>query len=345
MARFVCVIGLVMVVSFGFADTGREDAPEVRGHVTHEPVLLERNKPRYPSVALHELAEGWVRLGYVVDETGQVREPIVIDSNGNRNLEHAALAAVRNFVYQPATVNGEPVPWVTEFRMEFEIEDPPMSARPTFVRQYRSILRMIESGRLDQAAERLARLDGRTTQNLYEDAFRWLLHARYRSEIGDGLGELHALRRATGHQPARLPEDMQQWALGRLFILRLLHSHLADALGMISRADGSVIEGFEETAAELRSAIDGPAGIAVSGRLDASGGWTHVLARRSFTFDESVTGVDEVLIRCPRQRQTARADTELVWTLPTAEGCTVVVRGEAGRDVVIYELPEEEVGH
>jgi len=70
---------------------------------------LYRNPPSYPASALASRLEGWVVVSYVVLEDGSTTDPVVESSSGVRDLERSAIRAVRNWRFEPATRNGQPV--------------------------------------------------------------------------------------------------------------------------------------------------------------------------------------------------------------------------------------------
>lgn len=68
--------------------------------------ILEKVVPIYPPLAARTRVQGDVVLEVRVDETGRVREITVLD--GHPLLREAALAAVRQWIYSPTLLNGQP---------------------------------------------------------------------------------------------------------------------------------------------------------------------------------------------------------------------------------------------
>ena len=63
--------------------------------------------PVYPRRALQRGIEGYVIVEFVVDKTGAVKSPIVIEANPEGLFDRAALDAALKFKYKPRVVNGE----------------------------------------------------------------------------------------------------------------------------------------------------------------------------------------------------------------------------------------------
>ena len=79
--------------------------------------LLHRVEPVYPALARAARIEGIVELAGVIATDGRIRELRVV--NGNPYLAKAAMDAVRQWVYEPTILNGEPVEVAAPIRVHF----------------------------------------------------------------------------------------------------------------------------------------------------------------------------------------------------------------------------------
>ena len=77
--------------------------------VDGEMLPIVKVAPAYPSRARSRGIEGYVLLSFLVDETGRVQEPKVVESQPRGVFDRVALDAVRKFKYRPRVVNGRPV--------------------------------------------------------------------------------------------------------------------------------------------------------------------------------------------------------------------------------------------
>ena len=103
--------------------TGTWDLP---GHYLDDGEYLPivRVQPVYPRRALTRNIEGWVLVEFVVTETGNVRDPVVLVAEPPGFFERAALNAVVKFKYKPKVDGGEPVAVSgVRNRFVFEMED------------------------------------------------------------------------------------------------------------------------------------------------------------------------------------------------------------------------------
>src|SRR5439155_1793835 len=101
-------------------------------------VPIKRTAPIYP-FELRAGREGWVALSYIVSPEGKVIEPMIEDSSGIHEFERAALNAVKDWRYKPATLNGEPVEQsMTRTIIRFQLQDRSNGASPSFITKYRT---------------------------------------------------------------------------------------------------------------------------------------------------------------------------------------------------------------
>jgi periplasmic protein TonB len=73
------------------------------------PVPISSPPPRYPTMALRRRDEGTVRIRVDVGEDGVPTATTVVESSQSRDLDRAALEAVRRWRFQPAQANGRAV--------------------------------------------------------------------------------------------------------------------------------------------------------------------------------------------------------------------------------------------
>jgi protein TonB len=69
--------------------------------------LIKKVPPTYPQIAAIARTKGKVELSATVNKDGKIGKITV--TSGNPMLRDAAISAVKQWVYKPATRNGEPV--------------------------------------------------------------------------------------------------------------------------------------------------------------------------------------------------------------------------------------------
>jgi TonB family protein len=88
-------------------DTVRETSQRAPG--LKEPRVLKRVRPQYPPGARQLGGQGAVEVAAVIGETGAVARPRALGETPYPSLTYAALRSLREWRFEPATLNGRPV--------------------------------------------------------------------------------------------------------------------------------------------------------------------------------------------------------------------------------------------
>jgi general secretion pathway protein A len=110
-------------LSGGLADTGQPLAPPTALHIGGEVKLarlLSSVSPLYPPLARNVGVAGNVRIDALVDATGHVSTMKVV--SGPALLRQAAVDALGQWKYEPATVGGKPVPMHLTVTIQFHFQ-------------------------------------------------------------------------------------------------------------------------------------------------------------------------------------------------------------------------------
>ncbi len=103
----------------GSAGAGRGESQA--GSSPAAPRLLQGGQPRYPDIARRRGLEGTVLLQVLVLDDGRVGEASVRRSSAHRLLDAAALDAVRDWRFAPASQGGKPVAMAVEVPVAFRL--------------------------------------------------------------------------------------------------------------------------------------------------------------------------------------------------------------------------------
>lgn len=90
------------------------------GGVVQSAKLVRQPKPVYPEVAIRARIHGVVKLHALISKEGIIEDLRVI--NGHPLLVPAALEAVKQWVYRPTLLNGEPVGVETDIDVNFTLQ-------------------------------------------------------------------------------------------------------------------------------------------------------------------------------------------------------------------------------
>jgi TonB family protein len=100
--------------------TPKVDDLPIPGRKVIPPLWLQRQNPEYTEQALANKINGSVLLSMVVDETGHPQNIKVLRGLGY-GLDEKAVSSMVGSVFQPARVNGSPVPFDMQVEVSFDV--------------------------------------------------------------------------------------------------------------------------------------------------------------------------------------------------------------------------------
>lgn len=77
------------------------------GPINSQLILAFSLPPHYPRIALERGVEGFVVVGFDVDENGAVVNPFVAEANPPKIFNRSAINAIQRFKYKPKQVDGK----------------------------------------------------------------------------------------------------------------------------------------------------------------------------------------------------------------------------------------------
>lgn len=112
------------------AASGANGPQRIRvGSLVQKTNLLQAPRPVYPPLAKQARIQGAVKLEAVISKDGAVENVTVL--SGHPLLVPAALDAVKQWVYRPTLLNGNPVEVITQIDVNFTLlGEPPPQAQP-----------------------------------------------------------------------------------------------------------------------------------------------------------------------------------------------------------------------
>jgi TonB family protein len=88
------------------------------------PKLVKRVQAQYDDSARAAKIEGMVKLLAVISKDGKVRD-IIIKEGLDTRLDAKAIAAVKQWEFEPARLNGKPVSFRVELQVNFRLGEQP----------------------------------------------------------------------------------------------------------------------------------------------------------------------------------------------------------------------------
>lgn len=322
-----------------------------------EPKPIDIVRPIYPRAAAVNGVESWVQLGFVVTEEGTVTEIEVLESGGrsrvHRDIEKAAVKALKRWRFEPATVDGVPVRRTATQTIDFMLDPSIPSVTPGFKKQAAEAADALTQGDLDRMKSTLEALNERPLQTKSERMFRSFLWGMYFEASGEQARALEEAESALGvfHDTERTAAYYE--LLRMTFRLNALESNFRTALLRYEelRSDEGVLaeeDPIHGQAQRVRDRLDGNEAIAVSGvteRCERCDGDTYLFARdlnrNRFYVDAAPDVVERIKIDCGPAHVSFAWRADLVWKLDHEPGaCEVTIYGQPNRPVTLVELSE-----
>ena len=107
-AGLLALTAVLGVLVFPMTGTAWAKPFKVEGNV-QPPKALSTSAPVYPESAKAAKIEGIAVIETVIDESGRVRQPKIKATSGDKDLDKAAIDAVSQWTFKPATLDGKPV--------------------------------------------------------------------------------------------------------------------------------------------------------------------------------------------------------------------------------------------
>jgi TonB family protein len=107
-AGLLALTAVLGVLVFPMSGTAWAKPVKVEGNV-QPPKALSTSAPVYPESAKAAKIEGISIIETVIDESGRVRQPKIKATSGDKDLDKAAIDAVSQWTFKPATLDGKPV--------------------------------------------------------------------------------------------------------------------------------------------------------------------------------------------------------------------------------------------
>ena len=132
MRSSLVALAVLLAAGAAAAEDGGIESDAGAPDVVIAPSIERRVDAAYPAEALRDRVEGTVGLELDVDVSGHVTNARVTTAAGH-GFDESATAAVKQFVFKPATRAGAPIPATIDFSYEFHLPapvEPPKKVEP-----------------------------------------------------------------------------------------------------------------------------------------------------------------------------------------------------------------------
>ncbi|WP_448211942.1 energy transducer TonB [Colwellia sp. MEBiC06753] len=160
-------------------------------------IPTERVPPKYPTTEARRGYDGWVQLSFIVEPDGATSNIIVEDSSGRKGFEKEAVKAVKQWQYQPALDNGQPIQQCeNSVQLDFKMHRKSKGVTRRFYQVYQELTQAIAQKDQTLAKDKAEVLRNYEIYSQSESYFLYATLAEYYQFIGDSKLQLESLENA-----------------------------------------------------------------------------------------------------------------------------------------------------
>lgn len=291
--------------------------------------------------------EGWTYMNFVIDESGKVQSPLILDYSENSRFLSDSLAYINGLKYSPATLMGKPVSSHQFLFLQHRINsgrDQNKSAGKRFAEDYGETLQLIGENRLEDAELAINDLKQDFTKNLARKSWIARLSAMLNFRQKDYDNYLRNLFIAGALTEDYLSNKVAAKLYMNLFEMQMYAHRYVDAsetLNTMKNSEKVTIDDDSYSALLTRVATQlvGESPFTVKLKL-ANDKWQHYRVHRSTLEINWQPGtLTGFTVRCPgnvkdyMQNMSKEGQSMTLETLNN--NCVLLVKGELGSEVTI----------
>ncbi|MCY3883713.1 MAG: hypothetical protein OXG24_02235, partial [Gammaproteobacteria bacterium] len=261
------------------------------------------------------------------------------------SFKNAAIRAVRQWRYRPASYNGENIDAGARHKVIFQIEDQPKAVSQKFARIQNELRKAISEDDKKKADEYMRMLDRERRLTLYEDAAFNFSKYEYLSKWGTEDQQLNALDRAIANESIDryLPTEVFVYALGRqlpLLLKKRDYQRAYRTYQKLIRRDldeeaKTWLNGIAEALDELKNnqkAYD------LEAAIPDSTSWNIELFKDEFWLEDIEGRVVELKLRCFGEMRIIRFEPGIKYKVEKPHGfCKLEVLGDKGTTFRLFQ--------
>ena len=329
-----------------FSLQASDDTANIQVATFVPPKLLEQKTPVYPRMALNDGREAWVYLHFLVDVDGKITNIQVIESLGGVVFERAAIRALQESKYAPATLDGEPISASRAHKYTFKVDHFPQATTRKFKKMQRSFQKQLAERNQTDAQKQLEEMQT-YARNLYE--FSWLGFAEfvYHQQWGTKEEQLQALKQAVAYEskPIYLPKDVFASALASKFMLEVKLQYFQNSLSTYRKILklNSITPDLKSTLTTYSTRVlelkENRTHFAITDQFDKVGRWNYRLLWNTFALELSNPDSNDLQLSCDRKSVTFKYEPNMKYEAPYASGdCTLFLEGTPHSSITLYQL-------
>jgi hypothetical protein len=321
------------------ASCGKWTDPKLIEHPSSFPAGEARQQPAFNAEAL-------VTIRFTVTADGHVKDPVVERLVGPEDFAEHSLISMKDWSFQPATLNGVPVArpnW--KINLMYMFYPPDLGARDRVYVALRKARTLMEDQKFADSEAVLLPVLELDRLNFYERAMTSYFLALNELALKNYATAREYIEDATISRGTYLSKGSQEFAIRMQIRLDAATGQYGDALTwfpILSQITTVTADDRDaKLIADIRAQLASSGPIGVSGRIPKAGSsqpWRHDLLRRNFEFAKLDGKVDRFELRCDQQQIESAFSEKAEWHVPkTWSNCVLEVFGEPGATFQVAE--------
>jgi len=311
------------------------------------PARLSGTAAEFPDrFAWGDYVEAFVDFEYTIGADGHISDVHIKRLLGPQQFADVARRSLENWVYKPATLNGEPVAVSHELHYYFSVPNAPVGGRPATARAYENAVSLIKDDKIVEALAVLRAASAQPKLNFYERGMLASLTAPALEAQGDTVGARDLSRLALSYGRNVLPPAV----LRNLYHVEIRSSlalgdivDAAKSLGRLAHTRGfDAADPVIGQVRDMKTKIDAAPSYGAAGRIpaaDEADGYSFWLYRRYFSFADVVGKLERVTINCQERQVESPIKAQIDWHIPQEwSDCSIFVRGTPGTTFKIVQI-------
>jgi len=336
---------LVLAAPLGWGDSQSANEKQVDVSVYSPPVPTKKINPKYPARARARGIEGWVQLHYMVDPSGNTYDIEIVDSNGDRSIERAAIKAARKYKYQPAEYQGEPIDASASTLITFAMADSGKIWSQQFAALFNKLANALQSNDLAEAESLISKLEKVEVTTLYEGALDGFIKGAYAAAKGDyeGVRRAYSGALALNKGEGFLTDGQVSGIMLGLMQAEMATGHLRAAIETWSSlktklTDEQLLKKLETQIAEIESLMASDGATSVRGTIAGGYSFFYKLSKKSFALSKVDGRLAEVKLFCEKGSVAFPVTEDIIYNVKKDLGkCSMYVVGDPAASFEIID--------
>lgn len=341
-----CTILIRLMLAIGCLLSTAVIAQTERDLVPAKP--LKMAQPVYPVEAEQNAEEGLVVVIAMIGIDGIPSEAQILAASGPESMKAAALEALAQSTFTPATIDGETIESRIKHKFSFNTGRRNNTPGSQFANRYRFFVTKMAEDNVEDIDEAMGRLKALGATNLFEVALLNMAQFMHAQQFGSEAQQMEFLTKALSFttlvnddQGIHLPEEIAMSARGELFRLLVKYARFGEAVAVfddMAAVDEQSVAPIKAVYQEVLKLKEGEELYTVQGMLDDEGTWYVELFRNAIGFLDVKGQVDSVKLWCSKASGDLEVEVGLTYSIPPGWGdCTFQVQGQPGTTLTLVQ--------